>query len=271
MFFTRPFVVTVAALQLFSLTACGDKSADTNEDNFTCVSGGDGYDSLCGKTWFVIGDSFSMGDWAGVDPTPAIQDGRYKGKLPVYSYLIGNRTGMVVNNIAVNGSTMSMYRGSSVERSFTFPHGLLYTTDFSSADYITIYYGINDSNLEIPIGSMDDFVDTTFYGAYNITLDHLTRHFPQAKIGLIVSNGCISRDYPDATVEIAKKWGVPYLDLDGGVDGVTMLISSARNPASEEEKLKILEEQRISPTNNHPNEFAHELESRFIENWLRSL
>lgn len=46
---------------------------------------------------------------------------------------------------------------------------------FSDADIITIYYGINDSHNYIPIGDIDDMVPTTFYGAFNVALDYLTR------------------------------------------------------------------------------------------------
>ncbi|MCQ2097705.1 MAG: SGNH/GDSL hydrolase family protein [Fibrobacter sp.] len=242
--FIKPFATVAFALTLVS---CGDNGSGAND------SGSNPFDSLGGKVWYVIGDSFSRGD--------------IKANYP---YLIGNRTGMSVQNIAVNGSTLSMYGESSAKQTFTHPQGLLYTTDFSKADYVTIYYGINDSYLEVPIGSIEDTVTTTFYGAFNIALEYLSKHYPKAKIGLIVSNACTTRDYPDATVAIAEKWGLPYLDLDGGVNCPTMLLSSSRNPASEEEKQEVLEQQRISETNYHPNEYAHQLESVCIEQWLRS-
>lgn len=224
--------------------------------------------SLNGIVWYVIGDSFSAGDFEGIDPTPTIKEGTYAGKLPVYSYLIGNRTGCDVRNISAGGTTLCYYDTYG----FTKPEtGMLYTTDFSDADIITIYYGINDSHNAIAIGDIDDMNPRTFYGAFNVALDYLTKNYPQAKIGIIVSNGCDTEEYPEATEQIALKWKLPYLDLDGGVNGITMIRSSSRNPASSEEKKRVLKEQWVSESNWHPNEYAHELESHFIEEWLLTL
>ena len=224
--------------------------------------------SLEGVVWYVVGDSFSAGDFEGLDPKPTIQEGPYAGKPPVYSYLIGNRTGCDVRNISAGGTTICYYDTYG----FTKPgNGMMYTTDFSDADIITIYYGINDSHNKISIGNIDDMDPTTFYGAFNVALDYLTKNYPKAKIGIIVSNGCDTEDYPEATEQIAIKWGLPYLDLDGGVNGITMLRSSSRNPTPDEEKKEILKQQWVHEHNWHPNEYAHELESHFIEEWLLTL
>ena len=224
--------------------------------------------SLEGVVWYVVGDSFSAGDFEGLDPKPTIKEGKYAGKPPVYSYLIGNRTGCDVRNISAGGTTICYYDTYG----FTKPeNGIMYRTDFSDADIITIYYGINDSHNHIPIGNIDDMDPTTFYGAFNVALDYLTKNYPKAKIGIIVSNGCDTEDYPEATEQIAIKWGLPYLDLDGGVNGITMLRSSSRNPTPDEEKKEILKQQWVHEHNWHPNEYAHELESHFIEEWLLTL
>ena len=218
--------------------------------------------SLEGVVWYVVGDSFSAGDFEGLDPKPTIKEGKYAGKPPVYSYLIGNRTGCDVRNISAGGTTICYYDTYG----FTKPeNGIMYRTDFSDADIITIYYGINDSHNQIPIGNIDDMDPTTFYGAFNVALDYLTKNYPKTKIGIIVSNGCDTEDYPEATEQIAIKWGLPYLDLDGGVNG------SSRNPTPDAEKKEILKQQWVHEHNWHPNEYAHELESHFIEEWLLTL
>lgn len=158
--------------------------------------------SLEGVVWYVVGDSFSAGDFEGLDPKPTIKEGKYAGKPPVYSYLIGNRTGCDVRNISAGGTTICYYDTYG----FTKPeNGIMYRTDFSDADIITIYYGINDSHNQIPIGNIDDMDPTTFYGAYNVALDYLTKNYPKAKIGIIVSNGCDTEDYSEATEQIAIK------------------------------------------------------------------
>ena len=228
-------------------------------------------DVLASKTWFACGDSFTHGDFTGVT-APTIEDGKYAGQLSVYPYLIGNRTLCDVHNIAVNGSTIAQPSDSSFNNVFTKPStGLLYTTDFSDADIITFYFGINDSHKSTPIGTIDDNDNTTFYGAWNIVLDYLTTNYPAAKIGIIISNGCDTADYPTATEAIAKKWGCAYLDLDGGVGCQTMLRCSSRNTASATIKSRRYDQQKVSSTNGHPNALAHKLESTFIEGWLKSL
>lgn len=279
---TTTFLLTVIALCLVSCGGKSDKSnsitypeeieslsSDSIESSYSSESHPQSSSkSLKNKVWYVIGDSFSAGDFKGFYPTPIIKEGIYAGKPPVYSYLIGNRTSCDVRNISVCGSTISYYNS----RGFTKPQkGLLYKTDFSDANIITIYYGINDSHKAIPIGNIDDTDPKTFYGAFNVTLDYLKKNYPKAKIGIIISNGCDTADYPEATEQIAIKWGIPYLDLDGGVNGITMLRSSSRNPTSDEEKSEIFKQQRIHEHNGHPNEYAHELESHFIEEWLLTL
>ena len=247
-------------------SSSSDESVETSSSELPAVSSSS--KSLNGVVWYVVGDSFSAGDFEGLDPKPTIQEGPYAGKPPVYSYLIGNRTGCDVRNISAGGTTICYYDTYG----FTKPeNGIMYRTNFSDADIITIYYGINDSHNLIPIGNIDDMDPTTFYGAFNVALDYLTKNYPKAKIGIIVSNGCDTEDYPEATEQIAIKWGLPYLDLDGGVNGITMLRSSSRNPTPDAEKTEILKQQWVHEHNWHPNEYAHELESHFIEEWLLTL
>lgn len=226
-------------------------------------------DKLENKRWVVCGDSFSHGDFTSITE-PKILDGIYAGQLPVYSFLIGNRTKCNVDNIAVNGGTLSYVNNGGFTKPST---GLLYTTDFSDADYITLYYGINDMHQNVPIGTINDTEPTTFYGAWNVTLEYLITNYPGAKIGVIITNGCGASGvaYPTATEAICKKWGVPYLDLDGGVGCATMLRCSTRNPASDALKGLRYDQQKVSATNGHPNELAHKIESTFIEAWLKSL
>ena len=267
--FTRHSAIVALAIGLFCLASCGDNSSSSsvepiepsssselvesssiisdNPQEFSSSGANEPVESsssetpvvssssksLNGVVWYVVGDSFSAGDFEGLDPKPTIKEGLYAGKLPVYSYLIGNRTGCDVRNIAAGGTTICYYDTYG----FTKPeNGIMYRTDFSDADIITIYYGINDSHNRIPIGNIDDMDPTTFYGAFNVALDYLTKNYPKAKIGIIVSNGCETEDYPEATEQVAIKWGLPYLDLDGGVNGITMLRSSSRNPTPDEEK-----------------------------------
>ena len=110
----------------------------------------------------------------------------------------------------------------------SFSNGIYKTID-EDVDYITLYYGINDSHHRpsstgsdgedqtgiIHLGTIDDTDNTTFYGAWNVVLEYLIAHHPYAHIGILVSNGCETDDYRLATIEVAKKWGIPYIDLNG--------------------------------------------------------
>ncbi len=262
------FVVSSSSAESSSSSELVKLSSSAESSSSESPAASSSSKSLDGVVWYVVGDSFSSGDFEGLDPKPTIKEGKYAGKLPVYSYLIGNRTGCDVRNIAAGGTTICYYDTYG----FTKPeNGIMYRTDFSDADIITIYYGINDSHNYIPIGDIDDMDPTTFYGAFNVALDYLTKNYPKAKIGIIVSNGCTTADYPEATEQIAIKWKLPYLDLDGGVNGITMLRSSSRNPTPDAEKKEILKQQWVHEHNWHPNEYAHELESHFIEEWLLTL
>ena len=212
---------------------------------------------LVGKKWVACGDSFTHGD------------GIYAGSRATYPFYIGNRTGMDIVDFAVNGSTLGTYSGSTTSNSFTISGGRLYQIP-ADADYITLYFGINDGHNAIPVGNESDSTTGTFWGALNVALGYLTLNYPNARIGVIASNGCDADGYPQAAVDAAKKWGVPYLDLDGAV-GCRTMIRCRRSPASTFVKNQILQQQRVSADNTHPNSYAHELESTFIEAWLKTL
>lgn len=220
------------------------------------------------KKWVSCGDSFTYGEFIGLTEGTTIESGIYAGKLKVYPYIIGNRNGMTIVNEAVSGSTMAYVDGAHSEFSTV---GGRYTQIPSDADYITLYFGINDGHMNVSIGTIDDEVNTTFYGAWNIVMRYLVTKHPFAKIGIIVSNGMSSDDYVTASIAIAKKWGVSYLNLDGDYQVPLMLRTRTRTDTCEEVKNLRFSQFRCTETNAHPNPSAHEFEASFIENWLRSL
>ena len=236
---------------------------------------------LYGKKWAVCGDSFSNGDFKGGEE-PLFTDGPFAGQRKTYGYLIAARNGMRVQHLAVGGMTMAT--PSDEEFTNTFSGGLYKTID-ADADYITLYFGINDSHHRpkstgddgeikkgiIRLGAIEDTAIDTFYGAWNTVLEYLITHHPYAHIGILVSNGCETDDYRRAEIELANRWGLPYLDLNG--DARTPVMGRSTNEAI----LKSVRDYRTKlfavdpPRNTHPNAAAHEYESVFIENWLRSL
>lgn len=217
------------------------------------------HDVLFGKKYVACGDSFTAYTNA------KFESGIYQGRDKTYPYLIGLRTGMDVNNMAVSGMSLVKKEGSDNYFSGDYFKGIP-----SDADYITIKLGINDVNYGSPIGTINNSDNTTFYGAWNVVMSYLIANYPYAKIGIIVTNGA-SDEVMEAERAIAKKWGVPFLDygdyqtplmgrMSGFRDGVVSEAMQARHNAF-----------RISDTDTHPNAKAHEYESTFIEAFLRRL
>lgn len=221
---------------------------------------------LTGKKLVACGDSFTQYTNA------QFTSGIYAGQNKTYPYLIGLRNNMTVENIAVSGSTIAVNSGDQVKFSDT-----LYTTIPADADYILIKYGINDSHQNIPIGTINDNVNTTFYGAWNIVLSYIIEHHPLAKIGIIVSNGLdYNASAPDgsyyarATKEIAVKYGIPTLN-EWDDPNVPLLNRTGRTDVNEDIRTRRNETFRVSPTNTHENWQAQEYESTFVEDFLKKL
>ena len=220
---------------------------------------------LNGKKWAVCGDSFTTGD--GI--VGHFDTGNFASMAKVYPYLIADRNGMEIQSIARGGRTLAK---PANDANYTNSFADHYTEIEADVDYITIYFGINDShNSEnIPLGTASDSTVNTFYGAWNVILPYLMEHYPNAKIGILVSNGCDTDDYRTATIECAKKWGIPYIDLNG--DERTPMMNRSSNPNISSTAKSIANAKwRVSSENGHPNDAAHAYESTFIENFLRSL
>ena len=257
------------------------KELDTLRNEFS------GNNILSGKKWAVIGDSFSAdGTFSDIEDSQKIQDGPMKGKVPTYKNLIANRNNMTIQDMTAGGRTMATPADGSFTNAFSNEDNVAADSNYkqidSDVDYITIYLGINDSHHaghgddgeetqgEIPVGTIDDATVNTFYGAWNVVLKYIRENHPFAKVGIIVSNGCGVDTYRQAEIELCKKWGFPYIDMNGD-ERTPAMIRSTSSDVSQEAKNVILEKQKISETNQHPNLQAQAFESTFIENFLRSL
>ena len=241
------------------------------------------YNALSGKKWVVCGDSFTNG----LEQNTLIPEGRYRGHRSVYPYLIANRNDMELVPFFEGGRTLAYPpEPGAFRNSLTAPDmSWNYQNIPEDADYITIYLGINDSHHaphaasgdgeditgKIPLGSLEDKTIHSFGGAWNIVLWWLVRNRPRAHIGIIVSNGVETEDYRNMTIAAARKYGLPYLDLNG--DERCPVMGRSTNGAV----LQSVRDFRTRtfavdpPRNTHPNALAHEYESRFIEAWLRSI
>ena len=177
---------------------------------------------------------------------------------------------MTIINEAVNGSTLTHIDGRDTAFSDT-----RYQQIPADADYITIKIGINDdsSHRNVPIGTIDDATTDTFYGAWNVVLDYLIQHHPQAKIGIIVTNGS-NLTIVNATIAVAKKWGIAYLN-EATDENCSFIFRSNRSDVASSVKTFRDNYWHVSNVsgslNYHPNAKAHEYESTVVEAWLRTL
>ena len=240
-------------------------------------------DPLGGKKWAVLGDSFTDGATSNTIPS-----GQYAGKRKVYPYFIGNRTGIdVISTFFASGRTLAWPANpGNFVNSICNPNAAYYYQNIpADVDYITIYLGINDSHHspggeggdgedntgEIPIGTITDNTTATYYGAWNVVLTWLRTNRPFAHIGIIVSNGCDEMEYRTAQIAVAKKYGIPYLDLNGD-ERCQAMIRPQNDDIPSSVKTIIAQAQAVNyPTNTHPNDDAHLFESYFIENFLRTI
>ena len=232
------------------------------------------------KKWAVCGDSFT----AGVTGT-ILDSGKYAGNQLNYAYLIANRNDMTIYNFFASGRTLAYPSDGTFHNSLTASAQTYYYQNIpADADYITVYLGINDGNHYagwspdgestqgfIDLGTIDDNTTASYYGAWNVVLSWLIQNRPFAHIGILVSNGCLNNDWREAQINIAKKYGVPYIDLNG--DRFTPVMIRSQNPdISSTVKDYVKAKQAVNPsTNTHPNDNAHIYESYFIEDFLRTI
>lgn len=232
-----------------------------------------GNDILSNKIYVALGDSFTHGDFSNApEDNYHITEGKYAGRLKVYPFIIGNRLNMQIYNLAQNGMTMCKIRDDWTNY---ISDGVLANIP-ENPDYITIKIGINDNpdHQNSPLGTIDDNTNSTFYGSYNRVMNHLITNFPNAKIGIIISNGQTSMDFINAAIAIAKKFGVPYLN-ETTDEHVPLLIRTMRTDVSESIKQIRNNNWFVSTIqgreNKHPNAASHVYESTIVENFLRSL
>ena len=241
---------------------------DSNPLVKTIFDKSDNSSVLSKKKWYFAGDSFSAG--IGLE---TFVGGAFHGKPKIYPYLIALRNGMIdIVNDGISGSAMTYQeRDSRTNNAYSVSR---YKNIPADADYITLYFGINDANYQIPLGTIDDEVNTTFYGAWNVVMKHIITNHPLAKIGIIITNGSAPQ-YTAAERAIAKKYGVSYLDMELD-DKIPHFLRQKEKVATLGIPADIVnlrtQTYALNPPNDtHPNEKAHEFESTFIEAWLKTL
>lgn len=228
---------------------------------------------LYGKKWVACGDSFTEGDFStyvDINGNTGVNSDAYDkdwSMYKTYPYWIAKRNGMKLINEAKCGSTM--YR-SNKDSDFSYQRYLNVPTD---ADYITLQFGLNEDWNDEILGKISDTDNTTVMGAWNVVMEYFLTNIPYAKIGIIISDAWTSIKMRNALIEVARYWGVPYLDMCGD-DKVPLGTGGRRETAGKlSEKAKELRDNAytVSATNSHPNVKAHQQRSTYIEQFLRSL
>ena len=234
------------------------------------------HDALYGKKWYACGDSFTygyFGDYTDADGkkgqfSDAFDD--ILGCFKTYPWWIRKRCGIEANNtLSVSGVDFTNITGATQPFSDeTSP--INYTLIPTDCDYITLQFGLNETNLTTEqIGTSADTTNETLWGAYYVVLNSILTANPTVKIGIIISDAWMTQTYHDALIEIAKYWGIPYLDLKDGEEVPMMLGGELRNHSAVATQLR--DAAMSFSTNNHPTVKGHEYRSTVIENFLRSL
>lgn len=234
-------------------------------------------DVLYGKKYVAVGDSFTEGDFTGfVDEnglsgkkSPVIYDSAKK-MYKTYPWWIATRNNMTLVNEGKCGGIMPLSKAyldgqaAITERN---PYSNeRYKSVPEDADYLTIWFGINDTSTT-NLGTADDTTNETFYGAYNVVLEWLLVNRPALKIGLIVTTFAAA-SYRQAVRDIGKRWGIPVLDMMG--DETPTLFGKEEGLCDAANQI-YRNKFQVSETNAHPNILAHENMSTYIEAFLRRL
>ena len=228
---------------------------------------------LRGKKWVACGDSFTEGGYIAEGKDSKNFD--YQTNMfKTYPWVIGRRNDMVIVNEAKSGTCIALNKDHLDDPSYNNPFSYeRYKNIPKDADYITLSFGINDC-WACNLGTINDTTNATFYGAWNIVLEHLYNNHPNAKIGIINfgSNLEKGKDFRTAIREISKKWGIPCMDYMNDPNIPVMLYGredyfNLSDIAFAAVKKKFY----ISSENAHPNLEADKYQSTFIEMFLRSL
>ena len=153
---------------------------------------------LDGKTWYCAGDSVT----AGIDD------------ILSYADVIAARNNMTLWKDGIGGSTMTDAGDSKKQNAFSFQR---YLNIPANADFVTIWFGINDNAMRYTVGTIDSTDDSTFYGAYNKVLTWIINNRPLVRVGLVVTHKS-STEIETAIRNLAKKYGFLVFDIPNSPD-----------------------------------------------------
>lgn len=183
-----------------------------------------GYDK---PVWYAIGDSITQGFYSYMNgDTPAIST-----TTECWAKVVADKAGFNLTNHAVGGSGF-VHPATIADKLNARDH--IDTVDFSSADMVTIAFGINDWKGSDPFGTFGDDITTggTVYSNMRYVIEKIMSDNPECKIFIITpinsskygsagSNWSLSTQINNKTLEdmfelektVAEYYGIELIDM----------------------------------------------------------
>lgn len=202
-----------------------------------------GGSGLKGMTWAVLGDSITHAP----------------GKTRNYHSIIGEQEGISVINYGYSGSRITRDEREGQEGTLDIEMCTRYATMVNNADIITVFGGINDANNKLPIGTFEDRVKTTLYGAMHILCQGLHKKYTGKRIGFITPlnyGNEAHKQYIDCIKEVCSYYAIPCLDMWSNGLVITHI-----------DEIKNI----LCPDGLHPSEKGHDVMARKIKQFLTIL
>lgn len=234
----------IAPVTLIKCVKMGDGTEKTLEDKLNEMNTNSYISYWSGKNINVIGDSIANG----------------MGSTKEWKSYIKDYTGAnAIRNYGVNGSTISEYANAQ-------PIYTRYLNMDDNAQLVLMWAGTNDCGYGIPMGSINDNIGTTFYGALNITLEGLINKYPNSAIGVILpmqradilAHNNNLKNYNKAIIEVCNKYSIPYFDAYNNLNICFPVTIHKTNYSYQQDGL-------------HPNDLAQPIIARKIKSWIETL
>lgn len=226
---------------------------------------------LYGKTWIACGDSFTnmnFNDYVDISGNVGLSSDGYDRDYRLYKTyptVIAANNKMHLINAAASGMKSFLTAYSDNTSSFYQKVATL-SNEISSADYMTLMFGLNDSG---PVGTSADTDPTTMCGAWNNILSTILSCNPSIKIGIISPDGWLSENLRNAQSVIGKAWGIPVLDLKS--ENIPFQTGSRpydMNPYAVSQRNSVMQ---IGSGSTHPSILGQQYRSTVIQNFMKSL
>lgn len=209
---------------------------------------------LYGKSYVATGDS-----WTNPNLTP---------HEDTYCEIIGKRNNMKYVNAGKSGTTMLSTADNSFINTYT---NVL--SDLSSADYITIAFGMNDDHSRFAdrYGTKESNEISTHWGAYNVFLSSMLDVNPKCKIALI-ANEAVNQTYINFLSSVGAWWGIPMIDMRNDKNSTATIANrtdNSVNPYAITRRQSVFK--KTSSSLAHPTIDGQIFRSSIIENFMCSI